>query len=410
MIANPTTCYLTVMDRRNFLKAGAVAGGGMGLSAVGCGAVMEGLAAVPVPSIDELSALNMDGFLKSLDTSLGYLRSSSSLDALVSKDVQDLARKDPRFSKSEEVVRSTMRQLLLTGSFGDLPEVGRLHPGMQARMWSSVQEMDDAVGGMNKMLTSLTPTERADISRLLREDPTVTERVLQTLDEEGAKAGVNEKRRNHMREVGKHACFRLRQSTGLFIDEYDDKVKKVTARDGSVEAFQRRFMAQMGETAFWDYHRRQMALAQAWQQVPGIAQQGVPQGVPPTGTMAPLPPPPPPGDPGYAPPMTTGTTTVYPYLQPTAPAGYAPVQPGVYGDPEVDENGRNLKKLRTGTILLGVGGGLLGLGLIAGVTSAFLVSNPDTAIGGYFVITAAALLGLGGIACLIAGGVIRSRA
>lgn len=395
------------MDRRNFLKAGAVAGGGMGLSAVGCGAVMEGLSAVPVPSLDELAALNMDGFLKSLDTSLGYLRSSSSLDSLVSKDVQDLARKDPRFSKSEEVVRSTMRQLLLTGSFSDLPEVGRLHPGMQARMWSSVQEMDDAVGGMNKMLTSLTPTERADISRLLREDPTVTERVLQTLDEEGAKAGVNEKRRNHMREVGKHACFRLRQSTGLFIDEHDDKVKKVSARDGSVEAFQRRFMAQMGETAFWDYHRRQMALAQAWQQVPGIAQQGAPL---PTGTLAPLPPPPPPGDPGYAPPMATGTTTVYPYLQPNPPPVYSSTSSVVYAEPEVDENGRNLKKLKTGTILLGVGGGLLGLGIIAGVTSAVMVSNSNTAFAGLFVITAAALLGLGGIACLIAGGVIRARA
>jgi hypothetical protein len=417
-----------MMERRDFLKAGAVAGGSVGLGALGCGAVMEGLSAVPVPSVDELLSLDMDGFLRHMDTSLGFIRSSSTLDGVVPRDVQAGARQDPRLARSEELVRSTLRSLLLVGSFGDLPEAGRMHPGVQSRMWSSLQEMNDSVVGMNQLLTSFTPTERADVSRLMREDPTAAPRVLGALDDEAVKAGVNDKRRTHMREVGKHAVFRMRQSTTLFIDEYDDKVKKVGARDSSVDSFQRRIMAQMGEKAFWDFHARQFALAQAWQHVPGIAQAGPPGagtvppnaagGAPPPGTL------PPPGSataPVYPYPYASGSAPAYPY--PYAPGGAPPypyppgsvsAYPSVspYEDPnvEVDENGRNLRQLRKGNILLGVGGGLLGLGAIMGGISVALVSNPSTQIGGYGAITAAAVLGLGGIGCLIAGGIIRARA
>jgi hypothetical protein len=387
------------MERRDFLKAGVVAGGSVGLGAVGCGAVLEGMSAVPVPSVAELQALDMDGYLRRLDTSLGFLQSSSSLGGILTKDVMATARREPRFARSEEVVRKTLRSMLLVGSFNDLPEPGRAHPGMQARLWNSMAEMDEAVLGMNTMMTSLAPTERADISRFLREDASAAPRILDTLDAEAEKAGVNEKRRAHLRDIGKHACFRLRQSTSLFIDEYDDKVQKVRERDASVEAFQRRLMVTMGEQAFWEYKARQTALFQAWQQVPGVAQAAppLPASSSPYPTAA--------GTDNVGPaPLATGTTTVYPFLAPTSP------QPYYVTDPNVDEEGRDLRKLRKGNILLGVGGGLFGLGLIAAGISAALVSKPDTQIGGYFVITAAALLGAGGIACLIAGGVIRSRA
>ncbi|MEZ4295570.1 MAG: twin-arginine translocation signal domain-containing protein [Polyangiaceae bacterium] len=409
------------MDRRDFLKAGAIAGGSVGMGALGCGAVLEGVSAVQVPSVAELMALDVDGFLKNLDTSLGFLRSSSSLDSLVSRNVQMAAKKDPRFEKSEDLVRKTMRSLLLVGSFGDLSEAGRVHPGVQSRMWSSLGEMDEAMTGMNRTLTSFTPTERADIGRLMREDPAAGPRILDALDDEAVKAGVTETRRTHLREVGKHACFRLRQSTSLFIDEYDGKVQKVAARDATVQSFQRRLMAQMGEKAFWEYHARQMALAQAWQHVPGVAQSAGPSPTgtfaQPTGTFAPPPGTVSPQDPSAAPgyplptaqPMATGTTVVYPYLAPTGAAPYPTVGP--YGEPTTDENGRDLGKLRTGNILLGVGGGLMGLAAIAGIVGGVMVGGGGGAgFAGLFVLTAGAVLGLGGIACLIAGGIIRARA
>lgn len=392
------------------MKAGVAASGAVGLGAVGCGAVMEGISAVPVPSVAELQSLDMDGFLRRLDTSLGFMQSSSSFSGVISDKVAADARKDPRFERSEDTIRKTMRSLLLTGSFGDLPEAGRAHPAMQARLWNSMQEMDDAVLGMNKIVTSLTPTERSDISRLLREDATVGPRILGALDDEAVKAGVSDKRRAHMRDVGKHAVFRMRQSTTAFIDEYDDKLKKVAARDMTIEAVQRRLMAEMGETAFWDLQRRQVALLQAWQQVPGIAQAGYPGGAP-TGPVG-----------GPAPTASgTGTYVVYPFPPPGA-SSYPPVGAPVTTAPvhvdkdgnmvveEVDEEGRRVSRLKKGNLLLGLGGGFLGLGAISLGIGLALVSKSDTSIGGAFVLTAAALLGLGGIGCLIAGGILRGTA
>ena len=54
---------------------------------------------------------------------------------------------------------------------------------------------------------------------------------------------------------------------------------------------------------------------------------------------------------------------------------------------------------------------ILGTGsAIAAGIAALLVSNPETQIGGWFVITAAVLFGLGGLACIIVGAIIRARA
>ena len=419
------------MDRRNFLKVGAVAGGSVGLGAVGCGAVMEGMTAVPVPSLAELQALDMGSFLKRLDTSLGFIQSSSSLASLVTKDVEASSRKDPRFEHAGDLVRKTLRSLLLTSSFHELSEAERLHPGMQARLWGSMAEMDEAVLGMNKLMTSFTPTERADLSRALREDPTLGASALKVLDEEGEKAGVTDARRKHLQDVGKAALFRMRQSTSTFIDEYDEKLTKYAARDMTVETIQRRLMAQMGEDAFWQYHARQSALAEQWLRVPGVAQGAPPAGAAPTsmgvggaatatatGILTAT------GAPANAP-TASGTNIVVPppgtmYGPPPgwapgpAPSGYGTLRAYTDSMPEIerDEEGRDIKKVRRGNIFLGVGGGLLGLGLILlGVGSAIVSSSTASLeVGGLIVLTAASVSGIAGIVLLIVGAVLRARA
>lgn len=380
------------MERRDFLRAGIVAGGSVGLGAVGCGAVLEGMSAMPVPSVAQLQALDMGGFLQGLDSSLGFIQSSNTLDSVVSKEVQRTARAEPRFERADDTVRKVIRSMLLVGSFSDLPEEGRVHPGVQERMWNSMHEMDEAVFGMNDLLTSLTPTERADVRRLMREDAAAAPRILGALDDEAVKAGVNLKRREHMREVAKHACFRLRQSTSGFIDEYDDKVKRVSVRDASATEVQRRLMAQLGEKAFWDYHARQFALAQAWQQVPGIAGTAPAAPTPPTTSAFPRP-------------LTTGRYVVYPFPPPRADGS---ASPGGGPAPLLDAEGRDVAALKRGNKVLAIGGGLLGLGLITFGVGALVVAAAGLA--GAFVITAAVLAGLAGIVCLIVGGVLRARA
>ena len=379
------------MDRRDILKVGALTGGSLGLGAVGCGAVLEGMTSVPVPSIAELQALDIDGFLKRLDTSLGYIQSSSTLAALVKHDVAAHAGSDARFEHADGLVRKTLRTLLLTSSFKDLDEAGRLHPGVQARLCASMAEMDEAVLGMNKLTTSFTPTERADLQRELRDDPTLGPRILKALDEEGEKAGVNEVRRKHLQDVGKAALFRLRQSTSTFIDEYDEKLTKVAARDMTVEAIRRRMMAVMGEDAFWQYHARQVALQAAWRKVPGVAQAASP---------------PAPTD------WSTVTFSRVPVgataSTPPSVASTSPVQKS-----HVDEEGPDLSNSVRGGIVLSVGGAVLGFAALFGLGGLVLVLgfpyDQGRTIAALFLFTAAALNCLAGIILVIVGAVIRGH-
>jgi hypothetical protein len=171
---------------------------------------------------------------------------------------------DPTYQQHQAIVRKTLRSLLLVGSFRDLPEEGRAHPGMQDRMWRSMTEMDEAMLGMANALDALTPTERADVGLALRADPDLGMRIVEALDREGAAQGVSTARRAHMRSIAVLACSRLKQSAPMFMDEYVGKVRRVAARSGTIEEVERRLAVQMGETAFWQMRERNLAAVARW--------------------------------------------------------------------------------------------------------------------------------------------------
>src|SRR5262245_61297387 len=175
------------MERRDFLRGSVGIGGAVGLGGSGCAATFG---EIPTPNIQDLLGLHMDGYLTSLDTSLSLIHSANGAEAQKRLEgfsglrTQERYRDDPRFTGAEELVRKTLRSMLVGSSFGDLADEGRAHPGMQARVWNSMSEMDEMVLGMNKTMSALTPTERADIGRTLRSDPAVGLRVLSALDAE----------------------------------------------------------------------------------------------------------------------------------------------------------------------------------------------------------------------------------
>lgn len=376
------------LDRRRFLQAGAAAGVA-GVAGAGCGALQS---FVEVPAADELLALDMEGFLARLDASLGFIRSSSSIDALIPASIMREAEQDQRFSGSDALARDALRSMLLVSSFGELPEAGQAHPGVQARMLGAMDELDRSVLGMHRTMKALTPTERADAARALREDRSLRARVLGKLDREADLAGVAPSRRAHMAKVGRHAAFRLEQSPSLLFDELDRKVEKVAAKEWTVVESEQRLRALMGEAAFEQKRARMIALAQAWQSMPGVAQAAPPPGAmtavpgaaPAPGEVAPAPAPPPPvlvSPPIGAAAALDGTPVRLLYDQPPPP-------------------------VRRGTWTLRAGGFLFGLAAIHGLQGAScLLLGGAGIVPAFGELTHGGLLLIGGIVTLIVAGV-----
>jgi hypothetical protein len=334
------------MERREFLRKGAVAGAGVVAAGSGGCAGLGGLE----PPVALFSTADMKRFIDRLDGAMDAVSTTHAVDRLLPPGVKNpLAADDPDWMKGDRLFRKALRSLLLAGSFGDLAEEDRMHPGMQARMFRSLGEMDEAMLGMNDHLAGLTPTERADLAQRLRADPDLGMRIVEALDAEAARVGVPFARRLQLRTIAIDACARLKQSPGLFIEEYTTKVEKIGARSGSVAETERRLAARMGEDAFWAYKERLTTAARRWD----VA------------------------------------------LASTSNSDAPPVGPGLY-EPE---------HMKRGTISIIVGGSLLGLGAIVigtGLAIAY-AGGGGVGIGGLIAVTVGASFALGGLITLIVG-------
>jgi hypothetical protein len=236
-------------------------------------------------------------------------------------------------------------------------------------MWSAMDDMDAAVHGIADTLSALSPEERDEITRALRADSTLGETALAALDAEAQRAGVSDERRAHLRQIGEQACFRLRQSTSAFIEEYTDKIARTPERDAP--RAERYLAAQMGETAFHRERSWHLGVAEEWQKLLAAERAHLSgPDAPPSGPSS---------DDAYAPPAA-------PLAPP--PAGHNP---------------------NMGKTVLRVGAWLFGFGLFFGASGAVLVNagSGDIAFAGLVSFTAAALFSVAGVICLLIGGILR---
>lgn len=331
-----------MVGRRDFLKASTLAGVSAG--ALGCAGRNEGLLVVPG---ETLSVQNMEAYLARLDSSMHMIATAESpIPQFFPKGKFD--KNDPVLKKGDELLRKNMRSLMLVGSFKDLPEEGRVYPGMQNRLWTSMNEMDEAMLGMHKAVKELTPTERVEIGRALKADPDLGMRIIGAIDEEAGKFGVSMERRMHLRSLAAQACARLKQSSTMFLDEYVTKTEKVMTRSLDPEDVQRQLMASIGEKEFFAMRDRHERYIERWQ----IAQAST------------------------DPQSTNGS-----WIQ-------KPAQ-------EIPGTGA----IKVGAVLLGVGVLVFGLGAI-------MVAAGNEV--GLFVGTVGALLGIGGLITLIVGAIVRA--
>lgn len=186
------------MDRRDLLKFGAVAG----VSGSGCASLLSNPAAV--------GAADMGGFLAALDGALEKILPQRSFDAFLPR--QHGPELAARARYGEDLTRKTLRSLLLVGTLGELPPEQIVHEGVQQRLRGSMGEFDDAMFGMTDMLEGLGPTERASVSKALRDDPELGMRIMGTFDQEAAAMGISFRQRTKLRSISAQACARLRQS------------------------------------------------------------------------------------------------------------------------------------------------------------------------------------------------------
>lgn len=324
-----------------------------------------------VPTPEDLSAIDVASFLRRLDGSLAAIAGQATLGGLIPPDAAADALADPRFSDAERLFRSTLRGALVATSLGDLAAEAQVHPEVQRRLWGAMDEIDDAVVGVARALESLSADERAEIGRALRDEPELGRAVLAVLDAEAASAGVSDERRAHLRRTGEHACFRLRQSTPGFIADQAEKLAKV--RPLAAGEAEKRLAARLGDAAFRREKDWHLAVAEAWNEVLA-AERARLAGAEGDGGLSP--------DDAYAPPAAQGAP----------PPG--PFNPS------------------SGRTVLKVGAWLFGLGVFSGVAGGVLVSvhDDDVAVAGLFSFTAAAVLSIAGLICLLVGAILRARA
>ncbi len=333
-----------MLHRREFIKTSTLVG--VGTAATACAGRNEGLLVVPASA---LSTADMEAYISRLDGSMNAIATGPSPIPKLFPHKKWNAT-DPVIKSGEELLRKNLRSLLLVGSFQDLPEEGRAYPGMQARMWSSMTEMDEAMRGTHNSLSAMTPTERADIGRALKADPELGMRIVEAFDIEAAAQGLPMERRMHMRTLALQVTNRLKQSSPMFIDEYTTKTQKILTRSVDTEDVQRQILAALGEEEFFSLRERTFKYSERWR---------LAQATPPAGA---------------------GTVAAPPYGQSKAAAKDPP-----------------------GSGAITAGAVLLGLGVVV-----LLISAAVGDIAGAFGVTAGALLALAGLITLIVGAAIRA--
>lgn len=235
------------MDRRNFVRRGAL--GASGLAAVGGSPLGD--------SAERGGSLlySMDDYLAQVDAGLG--RIASWTPSIVRPELADDA------AGSDDLGRKILQSLYMTAMFRDLDVKDQLHPGMQRRIADMQDTMDEAFDGVNALLDRQSPQSLARVRTFLREQPELLTRIGDFLEIEGGRTGIQSQRQRRTRDTLDHVGWRLaNQPPALLIEEYRGKVERLEATDLESAAYQRWMARQVGEEAFWELAQEQADLRQ----------------------------------------------------------------------------------------------------------------------------------------------------
>jgi hypothetical protein len=162
--------------------------------------------------------------------------------------------------------KKALRALYMAGMFGDLPDAGQVHPGMQARVERALPEMDEAVSEMAEYLSSLSDEQVEHAQQFLKGKDNPAMAIAQRFDDVETALGVSHRRRLQTRAFVTQVVSRLKnQPPRSVFDDYIGRVERLAARSGSVEKIERQMIARMGKDAFFERQRRLAMYAAAWE-------------------------------------------------------------------------------------------------------------------------------------------------
>ncbi len=226
------------MDRRGFLGAtGASAVEMAGKSSAG---PLLGLANTRRP---DAAPPEMDEYVKRIDDGMEQLsRWTPSV---------DLSNGPGDPIEVQAMLRTSLQSLFLTGMVADLPLEAQIKPEIQQRIERAGPIFDEATDRTMAYLKSQTQEDLARIQSRLQ-NPAVGEMIVNMLDERAEEAGISDWRRAHTRAIFKETEWRLRtQPPSLLVNEYVEKIERLTASDVLREVRTRDLAARAGEEAFW---------------------------------------------------------------------------------------------------------------------------------------------------------------
>ena len=148
----------------------------------------------------------------------------------------------------EQLARQSVRALFATGSFLDLPQQARIHPGMQERMVTYLPELDDTICTVADRLRDLSGSERQQLQQTLQTHPDLPMDIAAGLDRMAGRTELSAARRAQLRMAVAQVGWRLRkQNPALVIDEYVDKVDRLSATAAIDARLLRRYEAILGQ-------------------------------------------------------------------------------------------------------------------------------------------------------------------
>lgn len=224
------------MERRELLKTGAV----LSLGGTGCATMLSQPGAVEAGSLGE--------FLSTIDGAREAIARTPLFESFRDPARPDI---DALVQERAALTRKVFRSLTLAGSISELPHEQRKHPEVLRRVSDSMGEFDDAMFGMTKLLEALSPGDRAQVGKALREDPHLGMRIMGEVDREAASLGLSSGLRLRMRTASAQAAARLRLSPDLAISEYTSKFRKLEARHGARSEAERQVTATIGRELLW---------------------------------------------------------------------------------------------------------------------------------------------------------------